>query len=154
PELGIGYDAWSGMPLNTGITTDKNALGHICWVLGMFFVWHLLRVWRQDKTRARRNEIWFSFGFLYLGFWLLYMSCSSTSLISLLFGVSVLLFLGLRSVKLHYIGTYVLVGATVLALGELTFGLSAQVIKILGKDPTLTDRTEVWSDVLSIPINP
>src|SRR5712691_5109030 len=39
PELGRGFDQWSGGAVNTGITTNKNTLGGDCLILGFFFFW-------------------------------------------------------------------------------------------------------------------
>ena len=50
PEWGRGFDSWTGAAFNTGITTDKNALGGDCLILGYFFVWHLLETWRSSAA--------------------------------------------------------------------------------------------------------
>jgi exopolysaccharide production protein ExoQ len=42
PQWSTVYDNWTGGRMNTGITTDKNALGCDCFILGFFLVWHFL----------------------------------------------------------------------------------------------------------------
>ena len=39
-------------------------------------------------------------------------------------------------------------------VAEMTFGIYATTIQMLGKDPTLTDRTLLWNDLLKVQINP
>ena len=86
--------------------------------------------------------------------WLLRMAQSATALVTLLLGALILVLLGLRGLNRRYIGTYLLVALIVGLLLEWTFGISEAVIRLLGKSPTLTDRTLVWQDVLKIHINP
>jgi exopolysaccharide production protein ExoQ len=154
PEWGRGFDEWTGAPFNNGITTDKNALGRDCLILGSFFFWHLLNTWRTERSITRRNELLLTVGFLAAIWWLLSMAQSSTSLVSLLLSVLMIVFLGLRFVNKRLIGTYLVVGIVVYALAEATFGISGRVIEFLGKSPTLTDRTVLWEDVLKVKINP
>ena len=58
PAWGRGYDQWSGIAHNTGITSDKNALGYDCLILGFFFFWYLLRTLQQEggKTHFRSHD--------------------------------------------------------------------------------------------------
>jgi O-antigen ligase len=86
--------------------------------------------------------------------WLLQRSDSATSLAILLLSAGVMLALGLPGLNKRMIGVYV-AGAIALALGaELTFGVRAAVIEALGRDPTLTDRTLLWADVLALQGSP
>jgi exopolysaccharide production protein ExoQ len=41
-----------------------------------------------------------------------------------------------------------------LTAAELLFGVSAHAIKFLQRDPTLTDRTTLWADLLKMKTNP
>jgi len=154
PQLGIGFDPWSGRALATGITTNKNTLGHDCLILGFFFFWHLLKTWHREKSTARRNELFFCLFFLGMIWWLMKMSQSSTSLVSLLIGMATMLFLGLRIVNVRYIGIYVVAGIVLCVLAQLMFDVYGQVIHMVGRNPTLTDRTLIWKALLQIDINP
>jgi len=86
--------------------------------------------------------------------WLLSMAHSSTSLVSLFVGVLIVVILGLRFVNKRFIGTYLIIGVLALVVVEWAFGLYASAIQLLGKDPTLTDRTLLWSELLKVKINP
>jgi exopolysaccharide production protein ExoQ len=154
PELGRGFSSWTGQGYNTGITLDKNALGADCLILGFFFVWYILRILKWEKSRFRRNELILSGVFLCLIWWLFREAQSSTSLVSCVLGISVMLFLGLRNVRKEYIGTYLIAAVVIVGVAEYLFNISDMFFDILGKDRTLTDRTKVWADCLSIPINP
>ena len=153
PQWGRGFDFWTGAGFNTGITTNKNALGADCLILGYFFVWHLLETWQLERNRERRNELLLTTGFLVGIWWLFSRAHSSTSLVSCVLGISVMAFLGLRFVERRLIGTYLVCAAIVFGLAQSIFDVWGQFLQFLGKDETLTDRTAVWHDALQIPIN-
>ena len=87
-------------------------------------------------------------------YWLLNMAHSSTALVSLLVGTAVLLFVDMPFINKQKIGTYIVGIALLILVIEQSSGAYAQVLHLLGKSPTLTDRTELWHDVLQVPINP
>jgi len=154
PEWGRGFDSWTGEAFNTGITTNKNALGADCLILGFFFFCHLLQTWSSGRGRLRRNELLLTGGFLVAIWWLFSMAHSSTSLVSCVLAITVVVFLGLGFVNKRLIGTYIVCAAIACILAQLTFDVWGGLLQLLGKNETLTDRTEVWSDVLQIHINP
>lgn len=61
---------------------------------------------------------------------------------------------GAGIVSRRAIGSVVVVLALLAVAAELGFGVSASIIEWLGRDPTLTDRTLVWADVLALKDSP
>jgi exopolysaccharide production protein ExoQ len=154
PQFGRGFDRWTGAAVNTGITTNKNALGYDCLILGFFFFWHLLQTLPRERGKPRRNELLLTGGFLMAIWWLLSMAHSSTSLVSLFLGILIVVILGWRFVNKRLIGTYMIAAMVIYVVAEATFGISGLAIQLLGKSPTLTDRTLLWSELLKVEINP
>jgi O-antigen ligase len=154
PEYGRGFDNWTGTAFNNGIGLSKNDLGYVCMAMGIFFVWNLLTAARGADGKWRPWEIGLSIGFIWMDLWLLTMSDSATSLMTMGLGVLVMLLLGLRIVSKRYIGTLVVTVALLAWWLESTFDVYAQVVEMLGRDPSLTDRTEVWADVLAMQDKP
>jgi exopolysaccharide production protein ExoQ len=154
PTIGRTAGPWATASANTGIAPGKNALGVDCLVVGLFFFWHLLNTWRTEKGKTRRNELVLAGGFLAMVWWLLLKAQSSTSLASLIVGILAIVLLGLRSVNKKLIGMYVLAGIVILLVAEATFGISSILIQSLGRDPTLTGRTELWRELLAFHTNP
>jgi O-antigen ligase len=154
PEYGRLYDSYTGQPQVRGVTTNKNELGYGCLIFGLFFFWNLLTLSRIEDRKKRRVELILSVGFICMVAWLLSMAGSSTSLVCMIVGVMILVALGSRFVSKRYIGTTLLLAAIVIVAAESLLGVYASVIGMLGKDPTLTDRTKVWADALNYPINP
>jgi len=153
PELGRGFSPWGGA-VCTGITTDKNALGGDCLILGYFFFWYLLQTWRNERSRWRRNELWLIAGFSIGIWWLFTQAHSATSSISLIVGILVLLFVGIRRINKNFIGTYMLAALVLLVIGEVTFGISSHFSESLGRGSDLSDRAPLWTSLLGLHTNP
>jgi exopolysaccharide production protein ExoQ len=159
PDLGRGFDAWSGEAVNNGIAINKNMLGLDVFILGVFFVWYFMHVWRsatgdERESRERRNELILIAALLFLLGWLLKLSHSSTALVSILIAVAMMVFLGLRWVNPRQIGVYLLAAVFVGVIAQAGFDIYGIFLQLLGKSPTLTDRTLVWNDLLQMKINP
>jgi len=154
PYLGRAFDPWSGDALNTGVTANKNELGYVCLILGYFFFWHLLTTLRREKTPERQKELLLIVAFLYMIGWLLFMAGSATSLVSVVLGMSIVLSFSVRSVDVRHLVTCWAGVLLVFACAELFFGVTDILAPVLGRDPTLSGRRELWSQVLTSDINP
>jgi len=154
PEYGRAFSPWTGEASNAGITGGKNALGYDCLVTGLFFAWYFSQVWRSPKSKFRRNELILCGVLGYMIWWLLSMSNSSTSLMSLVCGLLLLLFLGLKIVDKRHVAAYMIAGIIIFAPLEVFFQASDNVVKMLGRDATLTGRTELWTDLWKMGTNP
>jgi len=154
PHIGRGFDLWSGDSTNHGAQLNKNELGYVCMITGVFFAWNLMLALKYYRARERRNEIALSVGFLLMIAWLTQMAKSSTSLACLMIGVAVLLVLGTRAIKFRHLGSYLIGGTLLFLLLDGTFNIYANGVALLGRDPTLTDRTQVWADAMGIVTDP
>jgi O-antigen ligase len=154
PQLGRGYDSWTGMVMNNGIADEKNMLGADCMILGFFFFWHLLQTWQTERNTRRRNELRLIAGFLIGIWWLFSQAHSATSVLSLFIGALIVVFVGIRSINKNFIGTYMLAALILVAAAELTFGISGRLSEALGRTSTLSGRTELWTRLLELHTDP
>ena len=154
PQWGRDYDPWTGMPSSNGIAVGKNLLGADCMILGSFFFWHLLQTWQTDRSTWRRNELRLIAGFLIGIWWLFSQAQSATSFVCLFIAALMVVFVGMRSINKNFIGTYLLAALVLFAAAEVTFGISGLLVKALGRDSTLSGRTELWRHVLEFDTNP
>src|SRR5215831_1983404 len=154
PEWGRGFEFWTGQGFNMGVTTDKNLLGVDCFILGLFFFWHLLQIWRTPRSKARRNELLLTLGFLYMISWLIWKANSQTSFLSLLIGMLTIMLVDLPFINKRLIGVYALVVVVMLTVMELVFGIYSQVVGLTGHGATIAGRGELWSDLLALRTNP
>src|SRR5262249_5660700 len=154
PEWGRGFDPWASSGFNIGVTTNKNLLGADCLILGLFFFWHLLQIRRTPRSKARRNELFLTLGFLYMIWWLIWKANSQTSLLALLIGMLTIVLVDLPFVNKRFIGTYALLVVVTLTVTELVFGIYDHVVGLSGHDATIAGRAELWSDLLALRTNP
>jgi exopolysaccharide production protein ExoQ len=153
PEYARSFDLWSGQPLNSGVAISKNELGQLCLILGISVTWDLLLVREEKKSQGRKSTLIVLGGLAAMLGWLMFMANSKTSLVTLIIGVSMCV--GLRTapaIRRHF-GLWV--GLLVVAYLVLNNALDVydSTISALGRDPTLTDRTNLWRDVLSLQPN-
>lgn len=154
PEIGRGFSFWTGAANNRGIAHNKNELGYGCFIFGIFLFWSYLVARRNSDPRRRRQETWFSLGFLIIALWLLRMADSATSIVVLTLGSAVIFSLGFGFVSKRRFGTVIIASMFAAVMLEITIGIYASTIALLGRDPSLTDRTEVWADALSLADSP
>ena len=154
PDMGRTFDPFIGMPSNTGIALDKNMLGSVCMIAGIFLTWHMLRVVKQPKSRERRWELICTGFIVALAVWVLHLAHSSTALVTMIVAIGIIYFVGLESVNKQRLTGYLIGVVVVIAIAQWAFDVYGLVLNMLGKDLTLTDRTKVWADVLKVDINP
>jgi len=155
PLLGTAYGPWGGPRMNTGVTNNKNTLGVICLCFGLGALWRFLSVYhdREDKTRTRRLVV--QSVILAMVFWLLWVANSMTSISCFIMASVLMLMARLRFVKRQPIAVHLLIGTMlVVAAYVLFFGVSHSALATMGRNPTLTDRTEVWGWLFSMVHNP
>ncbi len=153
PDLGRLYSPGGGQAY-TGVTTSKNQLGALCFICGFFFFWNLLTIWRKKNKSVDKNEVLVHILFLIIIFWLLTRVNSATSYALLIIGFILLICLFMMKKKIKYLG--IIIFHTVLIVFAIyesvdTIGI---ITDALGRDTTLTGRTDIWDEVLEVKINP
>ena len=156
PSLGRGYDAWSGGQSNFGVTLNKNILGVITFVLLLGVVWRVLALLRSEEMPSHRGRHLLAQGtLLVLGIYTLMFADSATSSACFVIGAGLLLMTSLRFVRRNAAAVLVLVLAlVVIASSVMLFGGGASVAHALGRNSTLTGRTDIWSAVIPMTPNP
>jgi exopolysaccharide production protein ExoQ len=156
PSLGRGYDSWSGQQLFVGATLNKNSLGVITFVLLLGAVWRVFALLRSYEVhRHRRRHLIAQGTLLVLGVYLLMITNSATSSVCFIIGTGLLLTTNLRYVRRHVATVHVLVLALVLTAGSfMLLGGTASGANALGRDATLTGRTNIWEAVIPMAPNP
>jgi len=156
PSLGRLYGAWDGAQMNVGLTLDKNLLGLITFVLSLGAVWRVLALLSRDETTPdRRRHLLAQGTLLALGAWLLILANSATSLVCFLLGAGLMLATKLRFMRRHPAAVHALVlSVAVTAALLLLLGGGAGAAQALGRNETLTGRTDIWAAVIPMASNP
>ena len=152
PNIGRQFSYWTGEAVNVGVTTSKNMLGNLCLVTGLFFFWSLFTMWRNKTQSTDKYGLLVHVLLLAMICWLLNLSSSATSLMCLGIGICIIIAFEMPSMKKNpKAGTLIIICVAVLFfLLEQAFDLSEMIVASLGRDPTLTGRSEIWSEVLSM----
>jgi exopolysaccharide production protein ExoQ len=149
-DLGRGYDP-DGRPMNTGVTTNKNTLGVIVFVISLGALWNFVNVLGAKGQPDRGRHLLAQGTLLAFGVALLVMADSATSVACFALGTVLILATYLPSIRRRPGRVHALV-LMILLFGGLTmlFGGQAGVVHALGRDTNLTGRTEIWAAVLPV----
>lgn len=155
PHLGRGFSPWGAM-YHTGVTTNKNLLGYLLMVFGLFFVCSMMsknNATTLEEKRVRRVDAVIGVVFLLMIEFLFRMANSQTAFGAFLGAVLVAIVVRVPMVRAHF-GKVATVGVIVLGLLQVLFDINKVAIEGLGRDTTLTGRTDIWDLVLTLQPNP
>jgi len=154
PYLGRTYDGWTGAQMNNGATLNKNTLGVITFVLLLGAVWRVLGLIRSDEIpNDRRRHLLAQGTLLTLGIYLLTMANSMTSSVCFAVGAGLMMATSLRFMKRHPAAVHALV-LSLLVTSSLVILFGGSIFHALGRNSTLTGRTEIWAAVIPMAANP
>jgi exopolysaccharide production protein ExoQ len=159
PALGCAYGRWSGIGMWIGVAVQKNSLGRLCLIGALFLLWARYRHWREPARTGGRYIGWADLSVLLISLFLLKgadNAYSATSMVALIVGITCFLtLLWFRKLKLR-VPQLILLALVIFVTG---FGTStpflggsnvATFTSSLGRDETLTGRTEVWAALVPV----
>jgi exopolysaccharide production protein ExoQ len=158
PALGRGYGFWLGELYVIGVTNNKNSLGVLSLVCGMGLLWRMLEARSGNGlSRPMLRTLTASGAVFSMAIWTLIVSRSATSLACFMVGTAVLSAAPLlrRSMAMTFVCC--VLGLCGVLLTEALLGGGGVIntaVTGLGRDTTLTGRTDVWNDVLAMHTNP
>ena len=155
PNVGRYYDPWVWQPTVSGLTTNKNELGMICMVFGLASLYWFSSTYRERASTQRTRRLIAHAALLAMVFWLFRMANSMTSQSCFLLAGSLIVAtnhrLLVRRPRLAHLLVALVMSVALSALFVESFG---GVLKTIGRNSTLTGRTEIWDLVLSLSGNP
>jgi exopolysaccharide production protein ExoQ len=156
PDMGKGYDLWTGTAMCVGVTTGKNLLGLAALLGVLTFFWDVVTRWSNRKQRKTKVILLFDFGFLAMSLRVLNQAHTATSNVCLLLGCMVIAAVHSKLFRRRRALLKALIPASFILYLILSFGfdMAGSMAQAIGKDPTLTDRTKIWAFVLGMHTNP
>jgi exopolysaccharide production protein ExoQ len=155
PDLGRSYNPWTWKPEYCGVTTGKNLLGMTCLVCGLGSLWCFLGAYRGQKDKQRIRRLIAHGTILTMVIWLFWEANSMTSLSCFIMAGGLLLMTNLSRLARRPAVVHLLVAAVVgLSICALFLDPGGGLVGSLGRDPSLTGRTEIWHLVVSLGHNP
>ena len=154
PDLGRSYGA-DGTPYWGGVTGGKNSLGMICLIFGLAFVWRFLGVYRDRNAPDRKRRLIAHGVVLVMVLYLLREAHSATSLACFVLAGGVMLLASRTAVARRPLLVHLFIALVIsLSVFALFFNSRGDLVETLGRNSTLTGRTEVWKRALGIVQNP
>jgi len=150
PELGMRYNTFDGTRGFVGVASDKNMLGVICLFSGLGAVWRIAHALRERPGFFSISRPLIAQGvILAMVIRLLWIANSMTSIGCLTLGSGLILATGFRRLAqkralVHVMAVMVIAAPCV----PLFLDAAGGVLSAVGRDPTLTQRTELWGDVV------
>jgi O-antigen ligase len=154
PSLGRSY-TYSGVPMWTGVATDKNALGALCMIVGVLLLSRGLTVWWSPERRYRSRRLFVIVLLFAMAVYLLAMINSKTALACFVMASTLIMMRCFDwSYRKPWLLTAMVVGMIALTYSILFLGVGSSAISEMGRDTSLTGRTQVWETVIPFAVNP
>lgn len=150
--LGRAYHRYTGELAITGVTTNKNTLGLICFALGLLILWEITLVWKTRKSGIDKTYLSAQIVVFVMVVWLLATIDSFTSSISFGFGSMVMLATAFGSTGSRTRRAWVCFGtALCLAIGVTLGGpyIASMGDELRGKD-TFGGRISFWPELVNL----
>jgi exopolysaccharide production protein ExoQ len=155
PQLAIYYDPWSGRRMVSGVAVDKNMLGMTCLVFGLGVFCQVFSLFLDKKTPARTRRLIAQGTILAMVFWLFHQADSMTSFSCFIMGSIVIAVTSMVRMARKPAIVHLLVAALVGASFSVLFlHVDTGALETMGRNPTLTGRTEIWAGLLHFAGNP
>lgn len=158
PDIGIQYNSWTGTAMYVGPATSKNGLGVICLASGLFFFWDVIVRWSGRRQWREKRIILMDMAFLAMTVYTLHIANSATSRLCFVIGCLVIIAARTKISRRHPGVLKVAIPAFLCLYITLAFGLGIDLTAVLavalGRNPTLTGRTDIWHFLLGMGTNP
>jgi exopolysaccharide production protein ExoQ len=153
-DLGRAYNPWDGGLIWIGVTTTKNQLGMICLVLGLPSAWRVVEELRKGKANRRTGSIFVHSCIIVMAFWLIHTADSMTPFACFVLAGFVIVMTSSRFVARKPALVHLVVGAVLsVAFSALFLHIGSGLLANLGRDSTLTGRTDIWDMVIAMTPN-
>ena len=152
PDLGRAYSKWEGTAFYVGVAADKNMLGMICMILGLGAAWRFIHELRGE---GRRRVLIVHGTIVGMALWLTWTANSMTSLSCFAIGSALIVATSSRSLARTAGRVHLMVAIVLLASSSVLFlNVGGNVLTAMGRNPTLTGRTELWQQLLKMDHSP
>lgn len=152
-NLGRGFTP-DGVPMNTGVTTNKNTLGVMLMVISLGTLWQVIRILRDKRYPHRRRHLVAQLTLLIFGIGLLEMANSQTSTGCFVLGSTVIILTGIRAIRRRSARIHALC-LSILLVGGLAFLLAGtDIVHFMGRQSTLSGRTDIWAALIPTAVDP
>jgi exopolysaccharide production protein ExoQ len=148
PSLGRFYSR-GGVPEWTGVGTDKNALGMICMLFGVSLLWLGITTYRNRSARTRTRKLVALSIVSTMILYLIMVADSKTALACFVMAGALIVVTSFGpSFRNPAFVSVLVAGMLAVSFCVLFLGIGGGALSAMGRDASLTGRTEVWKTVL------
>jgi hypothetical protein len=155
PDMARYYSRWEGKMYVSGVSEDKNMLGMICLIFGLGAWWRFLEACRDERGSKRTRQLIAQGSVVAMVIWLFWMANSMTSMSCFMMtGLLLAMASFVRQPRVPAVLHFVVVAIICVSASALFLNVGGGALETMGRDPTLTGRTEIWRELLSVVSNP
>lgn len=153
PSLGRAYSP-GGAPMWTGVGTDKNALGALCMLFGVALLWRGLTLYADQHAKFRNRQLLTIGGLFAMVLYLVLIVDSKTALACFALAGVLIVLTQSRFFRKPALVSVMMLTMISACYAVLFGGIGGGALETLGRNSSLTGRTEVWNIVLPFAVNP
>ena len=156
PTTGKYYNQWTGAAGYSGVTTNKNSLGVLVMISGLCLLWSIIDIEKRSTWLKTIRSMWPELIVLLMCLWILKIANSATSFSCFIIGTAAFLVVHTRWITTNprrlgwCMCGLLLASFLVIAVPDVR----KVVTESLGRDPNLTERTDIWNAALDLKTNP
>lgn len=151
-DIGRGL---SGRWWSYGLTLNKNMYGLISMVLGVGIVWQFLMILRNRECDGRGKQLLVHGSLVAMAIWCLWSANSVTSAACFLLGSTLIMVMRRWRITRRPAFVHLLIVSIVfLAVYASILNPNLGIVSAMGKDPTLTGRTDLWPSLIAMTPSP
>jgi len=141
----------SGRAFHTGLTLNKNTYGVTSLILGLGAVWRFLTLYQRGKREGHKRGVMVYGSMVAMSMWSLWWANSATSTLCFLLGTALIVLtnqwpLARKPAFVHLVVTSLIF----LAVYGTVLNPGLGIVSAIGKDPTLTGRTDLWRSLFAM----
>jgi exopolysaccharide production protein ExoQ len=152
PTLGRSYNIHDGRVSVTGVTDDKNLLGAICMLFALTAASCMIEALRTKEPGRKGLLIGYG-SVIAVAIYLINLGDSATATACLIEGTGILLLTSMARISRRPVLIHLIVAA-VLSVTAINLFFGGSLLALLGRNPTLTGRTDLWNLCLTLVTNP
>jgi O-antigen ligase len=154
PYWGRAYGQ-DGTAYWTGVAAGKNSLGMISLIFGLSAVWCFLGAYRSRENRFRTRHLVAHGTVVVIALWLLWVANSKTSLVCFVLACSLMIVTTFSTFARKPAVLFSMVITLVsIAFAVLFLGVGGGALEAMGRNSSLTGRTDIWKVVIKFADNP
>lgn len=158
PAIGRGFDPWSGIAENRGVSYNKNGLGCLLMICGFVFCWDTVKKWKSRMEQDVKYDLYVNVLLLSMVGWLFAKAHSATSFVSFLIGISIYVFFDRKDLeksarRANRLAVFLSIVVAVFFFFGYDYFLS-YAVGLTGHGNTFWGRVDLWKKLLQFNTNP